>query len=218
MKPAGRPYAVTTIDVRATPRGCPACEGAARSSVELAYPLWMRHVVTLIVLSLLSLGCSQPPAEPTVQPEPIIAEREPEPTQPEPTQPEPATQLQQPSQPFIPHDERDPAETDLATPPALPSVETPRQTRLQPGVGRCRVDEDCVLTSFHDGCCAPGCAPYATNKQDLAAREARKNCDAYRSGDKVCPPPAPCPPSTTHARAATCVRNTCTAVLELLTD
>jgi hypothetical protein len=154
----------------------------------------MRCVAFLLALSFPVAGCRQVAPEAAPQTQPIVAQREPEPAPTEPARTEPA-----------PHE---------AAPPEAP----PRVTQLQPGIGRCSVDEDCVLTSYSEGCCTYNCEPYASNKRDLAAREARENCEAYRSGKKVCPPPAPCPPSTTHARAATCVDRTCTAVVEQLTD
>lgn len=80
----------------------------------------------------------------------------------------------------------------------------------EPGDGKCRVDTDCVLTTYQEGCCAQGCEPYATSKASLAARQAKENCSARRG--QVCPPPAPCPRAKTRATSAVCRSGTCGAL------
>lgn len=78
------------------------------------------------------------------------------------------------------------------------------------GRGSCKKDDDCVLSSFQEGCCTGACSNYATNKQELAARETRANC--AKTKPAVCPPPAPCPPPQHWIEAAKCKDKKCYAV------
>jgi len=83
-----------------------------------------------------------------------------------------------------------------------------------PGRGSCTQDADCVLTGYQEGCCTQACHPYATNKDDLAARQAKENCAART---QPCPPPAPCRRPAHRYLAAKCNAGSCVALREPIT-
>ena len=112
----------------------------------------------------------------------------------------------------------------VATPPVEPAPEQPvvvpeaappadialAPTQEVAGEGRCKTDDDCVLSSWQAGCCTQACDVSAVNRRDLAARQAKENCATDRP--EVCPPPAPCPPRTHEVLAARCSRRVCVSV------
>lgn len=80
---------------------------------------------------------------------------------------------------------------------------------VEPGNGRCNVDDDCVLSSYQGGCCVQACSPNAWNKADLAREIAAEDCAKHRG---PCPPPSPCPVFTSDAVRAICQSGTCATV------
>jgi hypothetical protein len=121
----------------------------------------------------------------------------------------------------IPHDAAPPP--DAASLAALDASQPPdatiTTTGLQPGWthapgrGTCRVDGDCVLTSYQEGCCVGACQAYASSQRDLDARQAKEDCVAWAATGQPCPPPAPCRGRTTKSVAAVCKAGRCTTVL-----
>lgn len=97
---------------------------------------------------------------------------------------------------------------DASRPDALPPIHKWVIDEAE-GTGRCKVDADCVLSSWQPGCCTGTCTSYAISKAELAAREKKENCPARRA--KPCPPPAPCPRPTHVPVDAFCKDNTCWA-------
>jgi hypothetical protein len=80
---------------------------------------------------------------------------------------------------------------------------------LENGVGACRVDADCELSSFQEGCCTQACEPTAKNKADLARARAGEDCAEQKKKHPSCPPPSPCPARTYQSVAAVCCEGQC---------
>jgi hypothetical protein len=83
------------------------------------------------------------------------------------------------------------------------------------GVGACKVDADCVLSSYQKGCCTQACAPSAKSKRDLARAQGAEDCAAMNK-QPHCPAPAACQPPTYEPVAAVCCAGGCMTVRRLL--
>ncbi|MBA3397559.1 MAG: hypothetical protein H0T89_33355 [Deltaproteobacteria bacterium] len=105
-----------------------------------------------------------------------------------------------------------PPDASVAVDAAATSVAT-TNTADQEGRGSCKVDRDCVLSSYQSGCCTQACQPNAISAKQLAAAQAKEDCEAFRQSGKPCPPPAPCPVYTTHPVGVKCKAGTCYAVM-----
>jgi hypothetical protein len=83
------------------------------------------------------------------------------------------------------------------------------------GVGACKVDADCVLSSYQKGCCTQACAPSAKSKKDIARAQAAEDC-AEMNKQPHCPAPAACQPPTYEPIAAVCCAGGCMTARRLL--
>lgn len=101
-----------------------------------------------------------------------------------------------------------------ATDAAVPVDAAPRPRVERQGRGSCRRDDDCVLTTYQEGCCVQGCSAYASSKAALAARQAKEDCAAFRASGEPCPPPAPCRRATEREIEAVCKNGRCYGVYE----
>lgn len=101
-------------------------------------------------------------------------------------------------------EEREPVSS--SSEPAEPATVGEAARELVEGRGACEVDDDCVLTSFQEGCCVQACEAYATSREDLEARQAADQCDP-----PPCPPPAPCRGPRRSFERAVCAQGTCAA-------
>ena len=80
---------------------------------------------------------------------------------------------------------------------------------LEEGVGGCRVDADCELSSYQEGCCAQACAASAKSRTELARARKGEDCAELKKQHALCPPPSPCPPQTHEPIAAACCAGRC---------
>jgi len=86
----------------------------------------------------------------------------------------------------------------------------PKKLVERKGEGACKVDADCELSAWQEGCCTAKCEGYAISSQLLAKRKAKENCAGMEK--HVCPPPSPCPLPDFLPEKAICKRGICTAV------
>jgi hypothetical protein len=116
-----------------------------------------------------------------------------------------------------PHDAAlaDAAAVDAAIDAAIADAGPPRKTQEVEGVGRCKVDSDCVLSVWQEGCgCITSCVAHSIAVADLEKRMSAEKCPPVRTAP--CPPPSPCPVIKHRPLRAFCKKNTCWEVRELL--
>jgi hypothetical protein len=108
-----------------------------------------------------------------------------------------------------------PPPIDAASIEIAPDAAAPRKTEEVEGFGRCKIDGDCVLSSWQPGCgCTASCVGYAISNGELQKRMASEKCPAVRTAP--CPPPAPCPVIKHRPLRAVCRKGTCYEIRELL--
>lgn len=124
-----------------------------------------------------------------------------------PPAPEVATPTTKPT-PSAPADaaRADAARADAAVPDAAVAL----AIHEAPGVGTCRTDADCILSSAQEGCCTQACEPQAISWREDAAREANKHCPSPRT--EPCPPPAPCAKRVHDVIGAKCAHGRCVSI------